>query len=187
MAQKENKEQNNTPDVENEEIKEQADQASPEAEAQEEQPDYQAIIDDLNDKVLRAAAEVQNIRRRADVDVQKAKNFSIEGFAKDLLGVMDNLYRATESISEEDAASDERLKSLREGVEITKKELTNVFERNHVKRIDPKGEAFDPNLHQAITQIADPGAKSGSVVQVMQTGYVIKDRVLRPALVVVAK
>lgn len=149
--------------------------------------DYKAIIDDLNDKVLRAMAEAQNTRRRADIDIQNAKSFSIQSFAKDLLGVMDNLYRAVETVSEEDAAESPKLKSIKDGVEITKKEMIQVFERSGIKRINPQGEAFDPNLHQAISQVPDANVAPGTVMQVLQDGYILKDRLLRPALVVVSK
>lgn len=149
--------------------------------------DYKAIIEDLNDKMLRAVAESQNTRRRADIDIQNAKNFSIQSFAKDLLGVMDNLFRAAEAISEEDAAGNPKLKSIKDGVEITKKEMIQVFERSAIKRISPMGEAFDPNSHQAISQIPDGNVAPGTVLQVLQDGYILKDRLLRPALVVVSK
>jgi molecular chaperone GrpE len=160
----------------------------PETEAPEiVETDYKAVINELNDKVLRAMAETQNMRRRADIDIQNAKNFSIQSFAKDLLGVMDNLYRATDTVSEEDAATNPKLKTIKDGVEITKKEMTQVFERSGIKRLSPLGEQFDPNLHQAISQVADANAAPGTVLQVLQDGYILKDRLLRPALVVVAK
>jgi molecular chaperone GrpE len=154
---------------------------------QEQEPNYQLVINDLNDKVLRAAAEVQNIRRRAEQDIQKARQFSIESFAKDLLGVMDNLCRAADSVSEEDAVQDEKLKAIRDGVEITKKEMLNVFERNQIKCINPLGNKFDHNFHQAMNQIEDAEKESGTIINVMQTGYTIKNRLIRPALVVVTK
>lgn len=149
--------------------------------------EYKAVIEDLNDKVLRAMAESQNTRRRADIDIQNAKSFGIQSFAKDLLGVMDNLFRASEAISEEDATANPKLKSIKDGVEITKREMINVFERNGIKRIEPIGEIFDPNLHQAISQVPDGDLTPGTVMQVLQSGYVLKDRLIRPALVVVSK
>ena len=153
----------------------------------EEDIDYNAVINDLNDKVLRTAAEMQNVKRRAEQDVQKARDYSIEGFARDMLSVMDNLHRAAESISAEDAAQDEKLKSILDGVDITKKEMENVFERNKIRCINPVGEKFDHNFHQAMSQIEDSEKESGTVVTVMQTGYSIKDRLIRPALVIVVK
>jgi len=149
--------------------------------------DYKAKIDELNDKLLRAMAETQNMRRRADIDIQNAKNFGVQSFAKDLLGVMDNLFRALETIPEEEAAADPKLKSIKDGIEITKREMTNVFERNGLNRIDPVGEPFDPNLHQAISQVPDSTVAAGTVLQVLQAGYTLKDRLIRPALVVVSK
>ncbi len=147
--------------------------------------DYKATIEDLNDKMLRAMAEAQNMRRRADIDIQNAKSFGIQSFAKDLLSVTDNLFRASETISDEE--SDPKLKSIKEGIEITKREMLNALERNGVKRLEPIGEAFDPNLHQAISQIPDANTAPGAVLQVLQAGYILKDRLLRPALVVVSK
>ncbi|PIR37341.1 MAG: nucleotide exchange factor GrpE [Alphaproteobacteria bacterium CG11_big_fil_rev_8_21_14_0_20_39_49] len=152
-----------------------------------EEIDYNAVIDDLNDKILRTAAEMQNAKRRAEQDIQKARDYSIEAFARDMLGVMDNLHRTTESISQEDAAKDEKLKLIIDGIDITKKEMENVFERNKIKCINPVGEKFDHNFHQAMSQIEDAEKDSGTIVNVMQTGYVIKDRLIRPALVVTVK
>jgi molecular chaperone GrpE len=164
------------------EIKGEASQEQPEAE-----PDYNAIIADLNDKLLRTAAEMQNTRRRAEMDVQKAKNFSIESFARDLLTVMDSLSHATNAISQEDAATDPKLKSMKDGVEITKKELEKVFERQHIKSVGKIGEVFDPNIHQAMVQLEVKDQPSGTIADVMQVGYTIRDRSLRPALVAVVK
>lgn len=148
--------------------------------------DYKSQIEELNDKVLRALAEAQNTRRRADIDIQNAKNFATQSFAKDLLGVMDNLFRASETISEEEANADPKLKNIKDGIEITKREMINVFERNGLKRVEPIGEIFDPNNHQAISQIPNE-QPAGTILQVLQVGYILKDRLLRPALVVVSK
>jgi len=149
--------------------------------------DYKLVIEDLNDKVLRAAAELQNVKRRAEQDIKKSRDYSIESFARDMLAVMDNLHRAADSISQEEAEKDEKLKAIRDGVEITRKEMVNVFERNNIKCVDPIGEKFDHNFHQAMSQVEDADKESGTVVNVMQTGYVIKDRLIRPALVIVVK
>ena len=184
-----NKQQNDNPE---QIFEEEAQAATPEALTEELakailEPDNKAIIDDLNDKLLRAMAEAQNTRRRADIDIQNAKNFGIQSFAKDLLGVMDNLIRASESVSEADAAADAKLKAIRDGIEITKREMVNILERNGIKRIEPMNEVFDPNLHQAISQVSDANVAAGTVLQVLQAGYILKDRLLRPALVVVSK
>lgn len=149
--------------------------------------DYKSQIEELNDKVLRALAEAQNTRRRADIDIQNAKNFATQSFAKDLLGVMDNLFRASETISEEEADADPKLKNIKDGIEITKREMINVFERNNLKRIEPVGETFDPNLHQAISQISDANTAAGTILQVLQAGYILKERLIRPALVIVSR
>jgi molecular chaperone GrpE len=148
---------------------------------------YKSIIEDLKDKLMRTAAELQNVKRRAEQDIQKARSYSIESFAKDLLGVMDNLYRAAGSVSEEEAQKDEKFKIIRDGVEITRKEMLNIFERNKIRCIDPLGEKFDHNFHQAMSQIEDNTRESGTIISVMQVGYVIKDRLIRPALVVIVK
>jgi molecular chaperone GrpE len=150
-------------------------------------PDFPGIIADLNDKLLRSAAEMQNMQRRNAIDMQKAKYFSIESFARDLLGVMDNLCRASDSISEEDAKNDEKLRSIKEGVEITKKELANVFERHHIKKVGAVGDKYDHNLHQAMAQVEDKDKPAGTIIDVMMPGYVVKDRLLRPAMVAVSK
>lgn len=167
-------------------------QAEPETTAAEGTPapapsasDYKLVIEDLNDKLLRAMAEAENIRRRSQQDIEKARFYSIESFAKDLLGVVDNLFRAAEATT--DVANDDAVKALREGVELTKKEMLNVLERHHIKRLDPLGEKCNHNFHQPLSQIEDPSKESGTVINVMQAGYTLKDRLLRPALVVVVK
>ena len=148
--------------------------------------DYKLVIEDLNDKLLRAMAEAQNTRHRADLDVKKAKSFATQGFAKDLLGVMDNLFRACDTIPDEEAKENPKLHGIKEGIEITKREMINVFERNGIKRIDPMGQPFDANLHQAMSQMPDAEAAPNTIMQVLQVGYTLKDRLLRPALVVVS-
>lgn len=149
--------------------------------------DYDSVIAELNDKLMRTAAELQNVKRRAEQDIQKARSYSIESFAKDLLSVMDNLSRACGSISEIDSNNDEKFNIIRDGVEITRKEMLNVFERNKIRCIDPLGEKYDHNFHQAMSQIEDASKESGTIINVMQVGYVIKDRLIRPALVVIVK
>jgi molecular chaperone GrpE len=182
-ANQETPENNNPETIETEILSDGQGAAAPE----QEQSDYAVIIAELNDKLLRSAAEMQNIRRRSDMDIQKAKHFSIESFARDLLGVMDNLCRAADSISNEDAATDARLKTIKDGVEITKKELSNVFERHHMKKVGAIGDKYDHNLHQAMVQIEDKEKEPGTIVHVMQDGYVVRDRLLRPALVTITK
>lgn len=148
---------------------------------------YEQEIAGLKDKLLRSAAELENVRRRSQKEVEDAANFSISKFAKDLIGVLDNLYRAAESVPKEEAEQDPRLKSFLDGVEITKKEMINAFDRNGIQRIFPLNEKFDHNFHQAVTQVEDKNHESGTIIDVMQAGYVLKDRLLRPAMVVVVK
>ncbi|WP_417624381.1 nucleotide exchange factor GrpE [Paremcibacter congregatus] len=146
----------------------------------------QAEISDLKDKLLRAVAETENIRRRSEREKTDAANYAITAFARDLLGVGDNLRRALDSIPEE-ADLGENAKNLVEGIEMTERELLNMLERHKIKKIDPKGEKFSHDLHQALFEVPDTGEEDGTIVQVMQVGYVIKDRLLRPAMVGVAK
>jgi molecular chaperone GrpE len=143
---------------------------------------------ELKDKFLRAAAEAENIRRRAERDVADARNYSIAGFARDMLSVADNLGRALEAIDPETrAAAEGTFKALLEGVELTSRELLKSLERHGVKKLEPKGQKFDPNFHQAMFEVPDESVPSGTVVQMVQPGYAIGERVLRPALVGIAK
>lgn len=140
------------------------------------------------DKLLRAYAEVENVRRRAAKDVEDAKAFSISRFAQDMLAVADNMTRALAAIPENDRTeADGLLKSLIEGVEMTEREMARVMERNGVKAIDAMGQKFDPNLHQAVFEVPTDAQEPGFVMQVMQTGYTVNGRVLRPAFVGVSK
>ncbi|MEM7068835.1 MAG: nucleotide exchange factor GrpE [Pseudomonadota bacterium] len=146
----------------------------------------EAEIVELKDKMLRTAAEMENLRRRTQKDVADARNFSISKFARDMLGVADNLRRAIDHVAEEDKEH-AGLKSLVEGVDLTERELLNALEKNGVKRISPEGEKFDPNFHQAMFEIPNTEVPNNTVVQVVQVGYVIGERVLRPAMVGVSK
>lgn len=147
-----------------------------------------AAVDELRDKYLRAVAESDNIRKRAERDVADARAFGIAGFARDMIGVADNLARALEAIDPAArTAAEGTLKALLEGVELTGRELQKALAKHGVRPLDPKGEKFDPNFHQAMYEVPDADAPAGTVVQVMQTGYAIGDRVLRPALVAVAR
>ena len=141
----------------------------------------------LKDQLLRALAETENARRRARKDVADARTYAISRFAQDLLGVADNLGRALESIPAERRAEDEAVKAIADGIEMTARELEAVLERHGITRIDPLGEAFDYNLHQALFETADTDKPDGTVVQVAQVGYRIGDRLLRAAMVGVAK
>jgi molecular chaperone GrpE len=148
--------------------------------------ELEAELAEYKDRLLRALAETENVRRRAQREREDASKYAIAGFAKDLLSAADNLRRALESLPESEA-KDERTHSLLAGVAATERELLGVFERHGIKRIDPKGEVFDHNFHQAIFEAERSDQPSGSVVEVLQPGYVLHDRLLRPAMVGVAK
>ena len=143
---------------------------------------------ELKDKVLRALAEMENLRRRTEREVADARLYGIAGFARDVLGIADNMQRALDAARQElSNSADPGVKTLMEGVELTERELLKALEKNGVKKFDPQGEKFDPNLHQAMYEVPDASVPSGMVVQVIQPGYMIGERVLRPALVGVAK
>ena len=139
------------------------------------------------DQLLRALAETENVRRRAQRDREDAAKYAIANFARDVLQVNDNFQRALEAIPASALAEDEALRNLHEGVSATERQLSAALERQQVKRIWPMGEKFDANFHQAMFEVPTADQLPGTVVQVMQAGYVIHDRLLRPALVGVAK
>ncbi len=140
------------------------------------------------DRLLRTLAEMENLRRRTEREVADARLYGVTTFARDMVGVVDNMRRALEAVSPEmRAAADAGVAALIEGVELTERDLLKALEKNGVKRIEPLGEKFDPNFHQAMYEIPDASVPTGSVVQVVQAGYKIGERVLRPALVAVAK
>ena len=144
----------------------------------------QAERDDLKDKLLRTLAEMENLRRRTEREIADAKAYAVTSFARDMLGSSDNLRRALESLPADTLkAADAAVKTLHEGVELTERELVKTLERHGVRRIDPQGEKFDPNLHQAMFEAPDAEIAKGLVSKVVQTGYKIGERVLRPALV----
>jgi molecular chaperone GrpE len=143
---------------------------------------------DARDKMLRTLAEMENLRKRTSREVADARTYGITGFARDVLEIADNLQRALDAVpAEAKAAADPGLKALIEGVELTERSLLNALEKNGVKRFDPLGERFDPNFQQAMYEVSDASVPAGTVVQVVQAGYTIGERVLRPALVAVAK
>jgi molecular chaperone GrpE len=140
------------------------------------------------DKMLRTLAEMENLRKRTTREVADARTYGISGFARDVLDIADNLQRALDAVpAEAKAAADPGLKALIEGVELTERSLLNALEKNGVKKFDPSGEKFDPNFQQAMYEVPDPSVPAGTVVQVVQAGYMIGERVLRPALVAVSK
>jgi molecular chaperone GrpE len=142
----------------------------------------------LKDRVLRTLAEMENLRRRTEREVSDAKTYGVASFARDTLTVVDNLARAIEHLPAEARASAEpSIRSMIEGVELTARDLEAVLGRHGVKKLDPKGQKFDPNLHQAIFEAPDETVPTGTVSQVVQSGWTIGDRVLRPAMVGVSK
>ena len=143
---------------------------------------------DLRDKVLRTLAEMENLRQRTRREVADAKVYGITGFARDVLDIADSLQRTLDAVPAETRESaDPLLKALIEGVELTERALLNALEKNGVKKFDPQGEKFNPNFQQAMYEVPDASVPSGTVVQVVQAGYMIGERVLRPALVGVSK
>jgi molecular chaperone GrpE len=146
----------------------------------------EAELADTKDRLLRALAETENVRRRTQREREDAVRYAAAGFARDLLAAADNLRRALDTLPEAEAP-DERTRGLIAGVAATERELLAVFERHGIRRIDPNGERFDHNLHQAIFEAENSGRPGGTVVEVLQPGYVLHDRLLRPAMVGVAK
>src|SRR6201982_2723840 len=145
-------------------------------------------VAEARDKMLRTLAEMENLRQRTRREVADAKTYGITGFARDVLEIADNLQRALDAVpAEARAAADPGLKALTEGVGLTERSLHNALEKHGVRKFDPAGEKFDPNVHQAMYEIPDPSVPAGTIAQVIQSGYMIGERVLRPALVAVAK
>jgi molecular chaperone GrpE len=143
---------------------------------------------EMKDRLLRTLADMENLRKRTEREVADARQYGAASFARDVLGVADNFRRALEAIGPEvRAGSDAAIASFIEGVELTEKELLKTLEKHGIRKIEPLNEKFDPNLHQAMYEVPDPSVPSGSVVQVIQPGYVIGERILRPAMVAVAK
>jgi molecular chaperone GrpE len=143
---------------------------------------------DLRDRMLRTLAEMENLRKRTAKEVSDARAYGITGFARDVLDIADNLQRTLDAVpAETRELADPMLKTLIEGVELTERSLLNALEKNGVKKFDPSGEKFNPNFQQAMYEVPDPSVPAGTVVQVVQAGYMIGDRVLRPALVGVSK
>jgi molecular chaperone GrpE len=140
------------------------------------------------DKLLRALAEMENLRRRTEREVADVRQYGTASFARDVLAIADNLQRALDAVGPElRRLADPAVKALIDGVELTERELLKALEKNGVRRFEPQGERFDPNVHQAMFELADPSVPAGTVAQVVQPGYMIGERVLRPALVAVAK
>ena len=143
---------------------------------------------ELKDKLLRTLAEMENLRRRTEREVADSRTYGVASFARDILAVADNMARALQALQAElKEKADAGVKALIDGVELTERELIKVMEKHGVKKVEPRGQKFDPNLHQAMFELPDPSVPAGTIVQVMQPGYTIGERVLRPALVGIAK
>ena len=143
---------------------------------------------ELKDRLLRTLAEMENLRKRTEREVADTRQYGVAGFARDMLGVADNMRRALDSVTPEMRSSAEgAVAALIDGVELTERELLKALEKNKVRQFTPQHEKFDPNLHQAIFEVPDASVPAGHVVQVVQPGYIIGERVLRPALVGVSK
>ena len=164
-------------------------EASAEEQAEAQEQDFSELVKELEQvrqHVLYAQAETQNVRRRLEQEKQTAATYAATGFARDVLSVKDNLDRALAAIPE-DLRQDERMKALIAGIEATGRELDTVFQRNGITRVEALGQPLDPHRHQAMLEVPSDDAEPGTIVQEMQAGYMIKDRLLRPALVGVAR
>jgi len=163
----------------------------PAAEAEsEEEPTLEEVVAQLQvdaaearDAALRAQADAQNVKRRAEQDVEKARKFALEQFCKELLPVIDNLERALEAAPEGEQA----VRPITEGVELTLKSFTDALKKFHIEVVDPVGEPFDPQLHQAMSMVENPDVEPNTVTLVMQKGYTLNGRLVRPAMVMVSK
>jgi len=150
--------------------------------------DAAALAAELKDRLLRTLADMDNMRKRTAREVADAQLRGITSFAHDILGVADNMRRALDAVSPEARrGAQAAVTALIDGIELTERELLKALEKNGVRQFAPQGEKFDPNLHQAIFEVPDASVPAGSVVQVVQPGYMIGDRVLRPAMVGVSK
>ena len=146
-----------------------------------------AEIAELKDRSLRALADAENTRRRSQREVNDSRKYAASGIIKDLLNVSDNLHRALESVPAEMREGDEQVKNLVVGVEMVAKDLLSAFEKHGVKKIEPLGEPFNHEFHQAMYEVENSGKPNGTIVDMLQPGYVMHDRLLRPAMVAVAK
>lgn len=161
---------------------------APGAEADERVAALEAEVANARDQLLRTLAEMENLRRRTEREIADTRAYAATAFARDVLSVSDNLARALAALPQEAReGADAAVRALFEGVEMTERELQRVLEKHGVRRIEPEGERFDPNFHQAMFEVPNPDVPAGTVVQVVQAGYKIGDRVLRPAMVGVAR
>jgi len=169
-----------------EEIRSETAAGSPELQEHDQLAALQKQLEEANSKVLYAAAELQNARRRMDKEVSDAKAYASAGFARDMLAIKDHLDRALAAVGD-DLRADKTAANFLAGIESTARELDQVFSRNGISRVEAKGQPLDPHKHQAMIEIPSDEVEPGTVVEEMQAGYVMKDRLLRPALVGVAR
>ncbi len=149
--------------------------------------ELEAEAAELKDQLLRALAEAENVRRRAQRDRADAQKYAAAPMLRDLLAVADNLTRAIQSVPQGEPVEDERFKTLLAGIELTERELASVFQRHNVVKLEPLGEKMDPHRHEAMFEVPDPSTPNGTIVQVVEPGYMLHDRLIRPARVGVAK
>jgi molecular chaperone GrpE len=157
------------------------------APANDSQPSNEQELLLMKEQLLRALADTENMRKRSQREIEDASKYAVSSFARDMVTVLENLHRTLQNITAEARAENPALNVLAEGVEMTERELSQAFARHHIRRIDPHGEKFDHNFHQAVAQVESQETPAGHVVHVMQAGYVIHDRLLRPAMVAVSK
>ena len=169
-----------------EELRKETAEDSPELQEHDQQAALQKQLEEANSKALYAAAEAQNVRRRLEAELKQATSYAAAQFARDMLAIKDHLDRALAAVTDE-LRADKTASQFLAGIESTSRELDSVFQRHGVTRIDAKGESLDPHRHQAMIEIPAADVEPGTVVEEMQPGYMMKDRLLRPALVGVAK
>ena len=169
-----------------EEIRRETAEAAPEVAEHDRVAELEKQLEDANSKALYAAAEIQNVRRRLETEKQQAANYATTQFARDMLAIKDHLERALNAVNEE-LRGDKVASNFLAGIESTARELEQVFTRHGITRIEAMGQTLDPHRHQAMMEVPTADAEPGTIVQEMQSGYMIKDRLLRPALVGVAK
>ena len=173
-------------DEEAEEIRRETAEESPEVAEHDRVAELERQLEEANSKALYAAAEIQNVRRRLETETSQAANYATTQFARDMLAIKDHLERALNAVNEE-LRGDKVASNFLAGIESTARELEQVFTRHGITRIEAMGQMLDPHRHQAMMEVPTADAEPGTIVQEMQSGYMIKDRLLRPALVGVAK
>jgi len=167
-------------------IRQETAESSPELQEHDRVAELEKQLEEANQKALYAAAETQNVRRRLEAEKQQASAYAATGFARDMLAIRDHLERALAAVTDE-LRADQTAASFLAGIEATARELDAVFQRNGVTRVEARGQKLDPHKHQAMVEIPSADAEPGTIVEEMQAGYMMKDRLLRPALVAVAK